>query len=300
MIKIALSSILLSLSLYGANILNYNIYDRSDRVDVMITFDSPYSGTIRQSIKNSKIVIKLEDAKIESSKIKRLSTDFLKSIAITPMLAYTQVVASIHSKVHLIASKTSDGYGLRLRFTKTVPNREIKTPSQKIVQNDLSALPTKKGSDISTSYYVVITLLIFGIILLLIFKKKITNAKETKSLLFDKKTKPKESVAKKDLKEMNDVSIKFQKDINSSNSVIMIDFDEQSYLVLMGSNNNILLDRFHNNKPISQEDFESLIETKSQELDEFLKVEQNNTHSNESLKAYKERAASIMYSNENQ
>lgn len=299
MIKIAFSSILLSLSLYGANILNYNIYDRSDRVDVMITFDSPYSGTIRQSINNSKIIIKLEDAKIESSKIKRVSTKFIKSIAITPMLEYTQVVASIHSKVHLIASKTSDGYGLRLRFTNNIPKKELKTPEKKIVQNDLSALPTKKGSDIATSYYIVITLLVAGIIILLIFKKKITNAQESKSWLFDKTTKSQENSTKKDLKGINDVSIKFQKKINSSNSVVMITFEQQSYLVLMGNNNNILLDRFHDNQPISQEEFESLIETKSQELDEFLKVEQNSTHSNESLKAYKERAASIMYANEN-
>ncbi len=60
----------LALSLNAAKILSYNIYDRTDRVDVMITFDTPYDGIIKQSITKSKIIIKLQDASIESEKQK--------------------------------------------------------------------------------------------------------------------------------------------------------------------------------------------------------------------------------------
>jgi hypothetical protein len=112
---------LLPFTLYASKILSYNIYDRTDRVDIMITFDTPYSGLIKQSFKNSKIIIKLGDAKIESPKVKNLSTNFLNRITITPMSRYTQIVASVPSKIKLIASKTADGYGLRLRFTKNRP-----------------------------------------------------------------------------------------------------------------------------------------------------------------------------------
>lgn len=53
---------LLPFTLYGSKILSYNIYDRTDRVDVMITFDTPYEGIIKQSVAKSTIIIKLEEA----------------------------------------------------------------------------------------------------------------------------------------------------------------------------------------------------------------------------------------------
>ena len=88
MIKLLLLFII-PFSLYGSKILSYNIYDRTDRVDVMITFDTPYEGTIKQSIAKSKIIIKLENSKIESSKLKQLSSKFLRSLSITNGRIYT-------------------------------------------------------------------------------------------------------------------------------------------------------------------------------------------------------------------
>ncbi len=96
----------------------------------------------------------------------------------------------------------------------------------------------------------------------------------------------------------NDISIRFQKTLNERNSVVMLDFGVQSYLVLMGANN-ILLDKFTDNKPATQEDFESILQNRHQELDDFLRVESNNSNEKsqpkEALQAYKERAASILY-----
>ncbi len=71
----------------------------------------------------------------------------------------------------------------------------------------------------------------------------------------------------------------------------MLDFGEQSYLVLMGAGN-ILLDKFTDNKPVTQEDFESILQSRHQELDEFLSLKDEKK---EPLQAYKERAASISY-----
>ncbi|MEA3228757.1 MAG: hypothetical protein U9P38_06780, partial [Campylobacterota bacterium] len=169
---------LLPFSLYGAKILNYNVYDRTDRVDIMVTFDAPFKGIIKQSRKKSKIIIKLYDAEIESSKIKKLSTQFVKSLTITPMFEYTQIVVNVPSSISLVASKTSDAYGLRLRFIN--PKLEKKTPKK--MENEepklLSSLPTKSDDTISQRYYIVITLLIIGIITLLILKKKIIKKSE--------------------------------------------------------------------------------------------------------------------------
>ena len=289
--------LLLPFTLYASKILSYNIYDRTDRVDVMITFDTPYEGVIKQSHSKSKIIIKLEDAEIESSKVKQLASKYLQTLNIIPMANYTQIVASIPSSTILKASKTSDAYGLRLRFTDKSPVSNIKQGVKQEKLNPLLALPTKKDNTISQSYYIVIAILVFGIAILLYFRNKITpkqtSSKPNAWLFKDTKDKTKQEVSQttEQVKIDENVTIRFQKSINETNSVVMLDFGEQSYLVLMGKSN-ILLDKFTDNKPATQEDFESILQSRHQELDEFLKV---GNKPKEPLQAYKERAASIIY-----
>ncbi|MDQ7066609.1 MAG: hypothetical protein Q9M40_00585 [Sulfurimonas sp.] len=177
---------LLPFSLYASKILSYNIYERSDRADVMITFDTPFEGVIRQSKSKNRIIIKLQDASIELSRTKKVNSDFLHSLTITPLKGQTQIVASISPNVRLIASKTSDAYGLRLRFTNAVATKQ--QSSQPSSQNNLSALPTKKSDGMSTSYYIVVSILIIGIIILLFLKKKMipkAHTKQNNSWLFN-------------------------------------------------------------------------------------------------------------------
>jgi len=297
MIKTLLLFLILPLSLYASKILSYNIYDRTDRVDVMITFDTPYVGQIKQSINKSTISIKLQDASIESAKLKQLSSKFISSLSITPMSGFTKIVVSTAPSVRLSASKTSDSYGLRLRFTDK--SLSPKLPNEQKDSVSLNSLPTKKTNDINQSYYVVIAVLIIGIVILLFIKKRVTPARyqqerqqhnqNNTSWLFKETS----TDAKVPLQESanSDVSIRFQKSLNDDNSVVMLDFAEQSYLVLMGKNN-VLLDRFKDNKPQSQDDFNTILQSRHEELNSFLHPKDE---PKEPLQAYKERAASISY-----
>jgi len=311
MIKYLLIFLLPLSLLQAAKILSYNIYDRTDRADVMITFDTPYDGVIKQSISKSKIIIKLSGASIESSKIKNVSSKFLHSVTITPMSGLTQIVASVPPSVKLIASKTSDAYGLRLRFTNASAKKNSLKSTPAVTSTSLSALPTKKSDDMSTSYYIVVIILIIGILILFVLKKKMAgkniqnkqnpwlfqenkDAKQVQTNTQTPQTKPTSAT----MADNSDISIRFQKTLNEKNSVVMLDFGVQSYLVLMGANN-ILLDKFTDDKPTTQEDFESILQNRHQELDDFLRVESNNNSEKnqpkEALQAYKERAASILY-----
>jgi len=311
MIKYLLLFLLPLSLLQAAKILSYNIYDRTDRADVMITFDTPYDGVIKQSISKSKIIIKLSGASIESSKIKNVSSKFLHSVTITPMSGLTQIVASVPPSVKLIASKTSDAYGLRLRFTNASAKKNSLKSTPTVASTSLSALPTKKSDDMSTSYYIVVIILIIGILILFVLKKKMAgkniqnkqnpwlfqenkDAKQVQTNTQTAQTKPTSAT----MADNSDISIRFQKTLNEKNSVVMLDFGVQSYLVLMGANN-ILLDKFTDDKPTTQEDFESILQNRHQELDDFLRVESNNNSEKnqpkEALQAYKERAASILY-----
>ena len=293
-------------SLNASKILSYNIYDRTDRSDVMITFDTPYEGIIKQSTTASKIIIRLNDASIESSKLRKTNSSFLHSIHIVPMENQTQIVAAIGKQTNLQVSKTSDAYGLRLRFSAK------KAVQKSSVENNLpkpftaSALPTKKSDNLSTSYYIVVTILIIGIFILFILKKKITNktmptSNKTKkeAWLFQENKQVDSNTTATATQESSQVSIRFQKALDEENSVVMLDFGAQSYLVLMGKSN-ILLDKFTDNKPTTQEDFNTILQSRHEELENFLgqdnRGQKSQTESStEALQAYKERAASMLY-----
>jgi len=289
---------LLPLSIYASKILSYNIYDRTDRVDVMITFDTPYDGEIRQSKSTHNIIIKLEDADIESSKLKKLSSKYITSLSITPMLGYTKIVASIPESVSLKASKTSDGYGLRLRFSNGMTYKKKTNHTKNEQANPFSSLPTKKTTEVSTSYYIVVSLLFIAIIVLFFVKKKLvsTNKNNSQWLFKQNATPPKQQDTKTTTTEKTEnVSIRFQKSLNDENSVVMLDFGEQSYLVLMGRNN-ILLDKFTDNKPTTQSDFETILQSRHQELESFLNGNENSTaigNNKPLLDAYTDKASSI-------
>jgi len=285
---------LLPFSLYASKILSYNIYERTDRADVMITFDTPYTGKIKQSVSKSKIIIKLEDATIESPKIKKVSSKYLHSLTITPVNNETLIVASISPSTTLIVSKTSDAYGLRLRFTDKIVAKSAAAINTKHTDS-LSNLPTKKDNNMSQSYYVVVTVLVLGILILLYIKKKMkpipANTQKPNNWLF-KNTQESTTPTNVNMAAQN-VSIRFQKAIDNKNSVVMLDFGNQSYLVLMG-NSNILLDKFTDDKPTSQKEFDEMLQSKHEDLENFLGKSQTE-EKQEPLQAYKERAANIAY-----
>jgi hypothetical protein len=297
MIKLLLL-VLLPFSLYASKILSYNVYDRTDRVDIMLTFDTPYKGIIKQNTTKSKILITLENATIESAKNKRISSKFLQKISIIPLSNKTQIIAYLPaSNIQLQASKTIDGYGLRLRFTTKAI---IKNEENIAKEDSLSVLPTKKGNDISNRYYIVISILIIGLFILLYLKRKVqpnnTKPSSKQPWLFQSTTTTK---TEKNNTSDEAVTIRFQKVIDSDNSVVMLDFVNQSYLVLMGKNN-ILLDKFTDNQPSSQQEFDSILQNRHDELEAFLSHPEKETREDiqkqEPLQAYKERAASLLYS----
>jgi len=303
MIKVILL-LVLPFFLYASKILNYNIYDRTDRVDIMLTFDTPYSGIIKQSSSRSKIVITLDDVTIEAPKSKKIASKYLQSISIVPLQNTTQIIATVpNQNITLHASKTTDGYGLRLRFTK---GTSLKKKEQVVdtAEPSLSILPTKKEDNISQSYIIVITIMVIGVFILLYLKRKIQqpttpSSKRKKGSWLFQSTNAAPTAAPETTKE--NVSIRFQKAINEDNSVVMLDFGAQSYLVLMGKSN-ILLDKFTDEKPTSQREFESILQSRHEQLESFLSDTDNATLDkkiSEPLQSYKERAATLLY-NENQ
>lgn len=270
--------LLLPCFLFGSKILSYNIYERSNRVDIMLTFDTPYEGRLSQIRQDDKIVLKLEDASIEAPKIKNINTSYLHKMTITPINAHTEIILETASNIAMNVSKTSDAYGLRLRF-----NKEAAAGKNEIKKTDPAAgtasLPTKKANDFNDSYYVVIAILLIGILIMLWLKKKmgVTPTKGKTPWLF-------KGGAKKE-----GISVRFQKPLDPKNRVVMIDYEGQSYLVVIG-NSNVLLDKYKGNKPVtSQSEFDKLLDENKTELDSYLRLD--NAAEVEPLESYKEKAS---------
>lgn len=273
--------ILISLaSVFASKILSYNVYDRSDRVDVMFTFDTPYEGKIRQNRQQNRIIIKLSEAQIESPKVKDVRSKFVSKLTITPIDSQTQIIANVPNDISMQASKTSDAYGLRLRFMKQ--KSVLSQPKPAVITTATSTLPTKPATELDTSYYLVVALLLIGIIVMLWLKKRtsLPTKGAKKPWLFSSKEVPAE-----------DVNIRFQKAIDQQNRVVMLEYGEESYLMVIG-NSNVMLDKFHGNQIVTQNEFDSMLQTKHEELDSFLQLDKQEENP---LESYKEKASGIDY-----
>lgn len=292
-----LTLLLLPVMLWGSKVLSYNIYDRNDRVDVMLTFDTPYEGVLRQNRQNDTIVVKLEGAYLESPKIKNVNSKYLKKLAITPQGEQIEIMAVVSGNVAMQASKTSDSYGLRLRFMHAVENSEV-AENLPVDESSVEKLPTKSDSEFERSYYVVIAILVIGIAILFWLKQNIAKRTATMQTepktpwLFAKRSKAeKTATAASALSPSGDmgggVHIRFQKSLDPSHSVAMLDYGTHSYLVLLG-NNTILLDKFEDNIPVTQNDFETLLQSKHRELDGFFQIA---PAQDEPFDSYKEKAS---------
>lgn len=302
MIKLALA-LLVSSALFGAKITNYNIYDRNDGVDIMVTFDEPYMGTIKQTTTNQQLTLKLQNAYIELPKSQQLESKYIEKISISQDKETLLFNASTIQPLKLQVSKTKDSFGLRMRFSaiqETVA-QPIKATEQ---PQSLSALPTKKDDEMSTSYYVVMIVLIIGILILMSIRKKSMLGQTGKNpwLFMPEKTGPSSSQpASQSFNQPNlnhstaQVNIRFQRELSPSHSVILLEYQASSYLLVLSPTNTTLLDKFTDNRPINQSDFETMLQLRNHELTTYLEKPEELT--NEPLKSYKERAASIVYEN---
>lgn len=274
--------LLLPYLLFGSKILSYNVYERSNRVDVMLTFDTPFDGKLSQNIKNDKIILKLQGASIEAPKIKNINTSYLHKMTLTPINSHTEIILQTATDVHMNASKTSDSYGLRLRFFKGEPVSQAPVKKASVFA-DSTSLPTKQANEFNNSYYIVISILLLGILIMLWLKKKmgLPQTKGKQAWLF-------KGGAKKE-----GISVRFQKPLDPKNRVAMLDYEGQSYLVILG-NSNILLDKYSGGKPVTtQSDFDKVLNENKSELDSYLRLD--NTEEVEPLQSYKEKASGLIH-----
>ncbi len=248
----------------GANLLTHNVYDRSDRVDIMLSFDSPYEGKISQKRGANITTLTLSDLTYDKLIKKSVNSDILQAITIEPNKDSTNVILKSRNSIGVIASKTVDGFGLRIRTKPTTKAPQVQRLDTKTPIN------TKPSEDLVNGRYLsVIILLSVMIIFMFWVKKRVIKkgeqAKSKKSWLF-----------KADDKNISsgEVNILHQKSIDSNNSVVLLEFENKKYLVMTG-NSNLLLEKFSQGDIKDDSDFEKAFEDNRKKLDEYLRIQKN-------------------------
>lgn len=267
-------------ALFAANILTHNIYERNNRVDMMLSFDSPYEGEITKKKENNSVILTLDNALSKNIAEENINSEILHTVKIIPYRNSTYVELTGDTDFDVIASKTVDGFGLRIRAQNSAS--PALTENRAAVEEKPLISPNVKDIDISYKYTLVILVLLGLILFLYFFKNKFLgtlNGKE--SWLF----KPVKSEKKEHIK------ITHKKMIDAKNKLSLIEFKDKKYLVIIGTNGHLLLDKFDTmdiaieDEGEENSDFDNVFQKNKQKLDAFIK------ENNKKLNAYKEKVS---------
>jgi hypothetical protein len=264
----------------ASNLLTYNVYERSDRVDIMLSFDAPHEGSISQKSDATTITLTINDLGYDKMIEKSINSNIIQELTIIPEKNNTlKVVLKSDKKVSVVASKTVDGFGLRIRSSI------MQAPTQSSSDAVTTSIPTSSTSStdfVDTRYILVIIVLLALVVLMFWIKRRIgiqtlkpMSAKggNGKSWLFNPKTGTQQ-----------EVNVLHKKQIDNQNSVVLFEYGTIRYLVMTG-NSNILLEKFQNGEVKDDNDFEKVFEENRRRLDDYLKIQDNK------LSTYKNKAS---------
>lgn len=269
-----LTLFLLSVSLFATTLLNQNIYERENRVDLMLSFDAPFAGSIKKSSEGSGAInIRLTGVQVLKPFSKELQNGLVESVNITGSGNSAALIKITPAKkaIKVEASKTVDGFGLRLRILPAAAAAQAATT----LKSEHKPLNTLKTEDTLPSwrYWSVLGIMLLLLLVLWIVKRKRFGTGGGSWLM------PKTQGAKI---APEGATIRYQKPLDPQNRLLLLEFNEKQYLMVVG-NSNLLLDTFSSEKIEDPESFTSLFEANKKQLDHFLK--ENHPDAYEAFKA---------------
>jgi len=280
--------LLLLLALFSwmnaSNLLTYNVYERDDRVDVMLSFDSPHEGTISQKNDANSITLIISDLSYDKMVEKSINSGIIQDLSIVPEKNNAlKIILKSNKNINVVASKTVDGFGLRIRSNIAPAASQRSSDSTKTA---LTSTDSSSSDSIETRYIIVIIVLLIMVIFMLWIKRRMgirgmipssTNISgKGKSWLFNPKTSSNQ-----------EVTLLHKKPIDNQNSVVLFEYGNITYLVMTG-NSNVLLEKFQNGEVKNDSEFEKVFEENRRRLDDYLKLQDSklNTYRNKASADY--------------
>ncbi len=256
--------LLLSLTtlLFPSSILNTKVYDRDTRVDLLLSFDTVYMGTVSKYERNGKTYLILPGANIKTDREFTFTRPFLKSVNIYKSSNRTLIEMDAPDGAIKI-TKVAPGYGLRIRTTqkeKPLPIDRYKTPAAQ------SAPKVGENVEDLTEKYLIVGVFVGSLLLLLLLIKIMATRR----------------LGGSGKGGTHDAQIIYNKAIDAKNKLLLIEFNHKHHLVLMGAAGNVLIDSIAAESPA--DDFNALLRQNSDSLEKYL-----SSKDSERLKAYKNK-----------
>ncbi|WP_331775598.1 hypothetical protein [Sulfurospirillum sp. 1612] len=287
--KLLLLFVFVSLS-YATNLLTHNIYDREDRVDIMLSFDSPYTGTIFQDKNAHATTLKLAHLNFDKTVEKNINSKIVQELSIRPNNGNLLITLHNQKEILVSASKTTDGFGLRIRTRlatpitdtapiTTAPITTVQAATPKADDTLQNIKPFQDSSLIDARYITVVAFLFVLLLVMMWVKKRVAKNPITlqkKSWLF-------KSISPESI----DIKILHKKPIDPKNSLLVFEYQNKRYLVMSG-NSNVVVDTFGSQDFENTSDFEQAFEDNRKKLDDYLKLQEHK------LESYKDKASSDM------
>jgi len=277
-------------TLFASLLLNQKLSQDPNQIDLLLSFDTPFSGTVSKQIeKDGTITILLSNTDLQKPFEQSLQQSFLQSITLHTQSNHTTAIQLKPSQGHLSvkAIKTADGFNLRLRITP-LENPSIHEGSGMMALKTVASTPKPLQTldDRETlpgwRYWSVLGVLFLLLFILWRIKKRGVPSFLQHRWLFPS--------AYSTQKPTHEATIRYQKPLDPNNRLLLLEFGDKQYLMVVG-NTNLLLDTFNTQKLEQSEGdsntFSHLLNASQEELETFL--QENHSEAYEAFKTHANR-----------
>jgi len=239
--KIAI--LLVGVYLFAANLIDVSFFEGKNKLDILFSLDSAFKGKVVQISKDSYKITGIKTDKVIQKEFKK---NFVNSIIISPDKNGVKIDITSTSTFKTSVALTPDGYGVRFRIIDTKPKSATKSMS-------ISQMTQHSSGFDMFSYIVALSVLIILAVVLWFVKRKTYTVPGLRE----------------------NMRILAQKQIDPKNKVVLFEYQERKYLMLIG-NSNILLDVFADDIPVPKNEaqFEEMLKL-SKKYDNIEKYIQN-------------------------
>lgn len=205
----------LTLPLWGVNLVDYNIYDRNDRVDLMLSFDGVYEGKISQNKNDNFTLLTFENLK-SKNELKTLNSKLVEKIQVTYKEGKTFIMFQNKEKLDFSISSINDKFGIRIR---ALPEGKILSEKKTSVLESNQTLPQTKTSSLEDYNYTnyILVMLVLILLLFIMWRLKKTTRGDSR-----------------------DFYLKFQRGLDRNNQLMVFDYENKRYVLIVGASNLLL------------------------------------------------------------
>lgn len=215
----------------AVSLVGYNVYERPERIDVLLSFDEPFNGSIYQRKENDTTSLILNSLNFGEIINRQLNSKLASELIIEPIKNATMIGLKSKEQISAIASKSADGFSLRIRIT----SQALAGGADGAASSGDTAQSLESEPLISWRYFAVLAILLLLLLALFVIKKFISG--KPLSRLVGRAN----FLDKLELK--RGVETIYERPLDAQNRVVLLEYNSRQYLVLVGSTN-VLLDRF--------------------------------------------------------